>query len=97
LVLAGNNDADVVVARLTAAGALDTAFGTGGKTTVDVAGIDSGTGAAAAGAGRIVVSVSDGGTTGALLRLTTTIANHTVLAVGGSLNGTASVFAPDAA
>ena len=53
---AGTGGGDFAVARLTAAGALDTSFGTAGKTLVDFSGTDRGFGVALAPDGGAVVA-----------------------------------------
>jgi uncharacterized delta-60 repeat protein len=97
VVLVGNNDADAVVARLNPNGALDTSFNGSGKTAIDFGGVDSGQSGVITPQGRIVITGTSGaGANGFLARLTGTVEKGQELATGGSLNGAASVFLPDA-
>lgn len=73
LVVAGYTSSwDLAVARYLASGALDTSFGTGGKTVVSIGTVDFGFALAIDGAGRVVIAGTSPGTGEdfALLRLT---------------------------
>jgi uncharacterized delta-60 repeat protein len=98
IVLVGNTDGDMAVARLLGTnGALDTSFNGTGKTTTIIGSSFQGSGGALTPEGRIVVAGrSNANSDGAVARLIGTVEKDRELAVGGSLNGTASVFAPDA-
>ncbi|HEX3831482.1 MAG TPA: delta-60 repeat domain-containing protein [Solirubrobacteraceae bacterium] len=83
---AGTGGGDFAVARLTAAGALDTSFGTSGKTLVDFSGTDRGFGVALAPDGGAVVvgaSAITGAGTYAIAHLTVAGALDPAFGTGG--------------
>jgi uncharacterized delta-60 repeat protein len=98
----GNNASDTAVIRLTTAGALDTTFNSTGKFSFDVTGptfLDLGTAAVLSPQGRLIVAGQGGGgqVNGSLVRIPVTLEDPRLLAVGGSLNGQSTIYAPDPA
>jgi len=97
-----NNASDTAIVRLTTAGALDTTFSGDGIFTFDVTGssfLDLGTAAALTPSGRLIVAGQGGGgqVNGHLVRVPVELEDPRNLAIGGSLNGQASLFAANAA
>ena len=88
---------DFAVLRLTAAGQIDPAFGNFSQQTIDFGGADAAGGVALTPTGRIVVAgstVAGGSGNFAVARLIGTVEEGRALAVGGSLNGTATILVP---
>ena len=95
----GNNASDTAIVRLTSVGALDTTFNGNGKFTFDVTGsanLDLGTAAVLSPQGRLIIAGQGGGgfANGLLTRVPVELEDAMNLAVGGSLNGRASLFTP---
>ena len=88
---------DVGVFRLTPGGALDPSFNGTGDGTFNANGNDDGNAVAIDNNGRIVVAGDDDLSAGFLARLIGTVEKGTELAVGGSFDGRAVVYTPDAA
>ncbi|HEY2910883.1 MAG TPA: hypothetical protein VGI99_11595 [Gemmataceae bacterium] len=91
---------DVAVIRLTAAGHLDTTFNSTGKATFDLSGVtklDLGEAAALSPDGKLVIAGQGGGgdVDGLLIRVPVMLENSSTLAVGGPLNGNATIFPVD--
>ena len=93
IVLVGNSAADLAVVRLTPAGTPDLGFNGTGKATFDLGATDFGTAAVVTGGGRVVIAGQNTGATfGTLTRITGSLDEAGVLAVGGAANGKATVF-----
>ncbi|QDU22998.1 FG-GAP-like repeat-containing protein [Urbifossiella limnaea] len=94
----GGNPNDFAVARVTADGKLDTSFATDGRATADFGADDQGAGAAIDNNGRVVVA---GFTTSnndfAVARFVGSVEKGDRVVVGGSTNGAAQGFDPNAA
>jgi uncharacterized delta-60 repeat protein len=92
---------DVAVVRLTTGGVLDPTFNATGKAVFDVTGaanLDLGTAAVLSPEGRLIVAGEGGGSlaNGSVIRVVTQLEDPRNLAVGGSLNGRATIFSVDA-
>lgn len=96
IVLVGNSDADIVVARLLPTnGALDKSFNGTGKTSTVIGSTFQGNGGVLTSTGRIVVAgKSNANTDGALARLIGTVEAGQRLSTTGTPNGQAQVFNP---
>jgi len=95
----GNNASDTTIVRLTTSGAPDTTFNSTGKLSFDATGptfLDLGTAAVLSPQGRLVIAGQGGGgqVNGFLARVPVTLEDPQSLAVGGSLNGVATVYTP---
>jgi uncharacterized delta-60 repeat protein len=98
----GNTASDTAIVRLMSNGALDTTFNGNGKLTFDVTGagnLDLGFAAALTPQGRVIIAGAGGGgqVNGHLVRVPVELEDARNLAIGGSLNGQASLFIPNAA
>jgi uncharacterized delta-60 repeat protein len=98
----GNNASDTAIVRLTTAGKLDTSFNGTGKLTYDVTGttkLDIGTASVLSPQGRLIVAGKGGGgmVDGILTRVPVQLEDSSTLAVGGSLNGRATLYTPNSA
>jgi len=88
---------DVAVIRLTAAGQLDTTFNSTGKATFDLSGVtklDLGEAAVLSPDGKLVIAGQGGGgdVDGLIIRVPVLLENSSTLAVGGPLDGNATIF-----
>jgi uncharacterized delta-60 repeat protein len=97
-----NLASDTAIVRLTTAGALDTTFNGTGKFTTDVTGngfLDLGTAAVLSPQGRLIIAGQGGGgfVNGFLVRVPVELEDSRNLAVGGSLNGIATLYVPNTA
>ena len=92
-----NNNLDVGVFRLNADGSIDTSFGPGGARTFDVNGNDDANAVAIDPNGRIVIAGDDNASAGFLARIIGTVERPPSAIVGGSLDGRATEFFPNAA
>ncbi|MBN9523163.1 hypothetical protein J0H58_32385 [bacterium] len=94
----GGTPDNFAIARLSPDGSLDASFGVGGKAGVDFSGDDEAVGVVIDRNGRLVVAGrSSNNNDFAVARLIGTVEKGDVVAVGGTADGQAAVFAPNTA
>ena len=87
---------DIAAVRLNGDGGLDTSFNGTGRALFDLGAADAATAVARTAAGRLVVAGSAGAGDGVLLRLAGLVEVSRNLAVGGSTDAKATIYAPNA-